>query len=363
MTRHRPHIVTRDPAQVRVALVYKNTQTNRDVSHVGLGVTALLTQRTLLAAGYHAETWAVDSPAELAGRLAAAQDAAARTGGHPVSHVVIAAPWIATPELQRLLAAHPDVQWVVECHSNFGFLMADPAGARLMREASALDAGSHNFRAAGNCRKFCDAWSVGYGSRMLLLPNLYDVSTIHHVGQRMPWHPGHTLRVGVFGAVRPLKNHTTAVAAAIQLAAELHNDVEIHVSAGRVEGGGVALDAVAQLTANVPGVRLVPSGWRSWPEFRRLLGTMHVLLQPSFTESFNVVTADGIASGVASAVSDAIDWVPRDWMAGADDAGDVARVARRLLHDAHAVSAGQAALRRYVADGLACWERYLTGAA
>ena len=51
---------------------------------------------------------------------------------------------------------------------------------------------------------------------------------------------------------------------------------------------------------------------------------MHVLLQPSFTESFNVVTADGIAEGVPSVVSDAIDWVPRRWMAKADDPRDVA---------------------------------------
>ncbi len=361
--RHQPQHVTGARDQVRIALVYKNTQTNRNVSHVGLGVTSLLTQRTLLAAGYHAETWAVDTPAELHGRLAVTQATAASRGQHPVSHVIIAAPWIATTELQKLIAVHHDVQWVVECHSNFGFLQADPAGARLMREAASLDAGSHNFRVAGNCSRFVNAWATGYGGRMLLLPNLYDVSTIVPVGQRLPWSPGHTLRVGVFGAVRPLKNHTTAVAAAIQLAAELRNDVEVHVSAGRVEGGGVMLDAVGQLAAGVPGVRLVPSGWRSWPDFRQLIGTMHVLLQPSFTESFNVVSADGVASGVASAVGEAIDWVPRDWKADADDAGDVARVARRLLHDAHAVTAGQTALRKYVADGLVCWERYLTGVA
>jgi len=361
--RHRPQHVTGSREQVRAVLAYKNTQINRNVSHVGLGVTAQLTQKTLLAAGYHAETWAVDSAPELELRLAAAQMTAARAGAHPVSHVVIAAPWIEAVQLQGMIARHPDVQWVVECHSNFGFLQADPAGARLMRDAATLDAGSHNFRVAGNCRKFCDTWAAAYGGRMMLLPNLYDVSTIVPVGQRQPWQPGHTLRVGLFGAVRPLKNHTTAVAAALRLAADLRNDVEIHISEGRVESGGVALDAVAQLAANVPGARLVPSGWRSWPEFRRLVGTMHVLLQPSFTESFNVVTADGIASGVASVVGDAIDWVPRDWVACADDAGDVARVARRLLHDAHAVAAGQAALRAYVADGLRHWASYLTGGA
>ena len=58
---------------------------------------------------------------------------------------------------------------------------------------------------------------------------------------------------------------------------------------------------------------------------------MHVLLQPSFTESFNVVTADGIAEGVPTVTSEAIDWVPSTWQADPDDAGDVACVAEYLL--------------------------------
>jgi hypothetical protein len=38
------------------------------------------------------------------------------------------------------------------------------------------------------------------------------------------------------------------------------------------------------------------------------MGTdVHLLLQPSFTQSFNVVTADGVHQGVPSVVSDAID--------------------------------------------------------
>jgi hypothetical protein len=73
----------------------------------------------------------------------------------------------------------------------------------------------------------------------------------------------------------------------------------------------------------------------------------------------NLVTADGVAEGVASAVSEAIDWVPRDWQANADDVNDIARTARRLLLDHHAVEDGQIALRRYVTQGARSWERYL----
>jgi hypothetical protein len=58
------------------------------------------------------------------------------------------------------------------------------------------------------------------------------------------------------------------------------------------------LGAVKELIADLPGVKLVLNGWQSWPRFRKIVGHMHLLLQPSYTESFNMVTADGVVEGV-----------------------------------------------------------------
>lgn len=85
---------------------------------------------------------------------------------------------------------------------------------------------------------------------------------------------------------------------------------------------------------------------------------MHLLLQPSYTESFNMVTADGVAKGVPSVVSDAIDWVPAYWRADVDDVCDIARVARHLLFDAQAPIDGLKALNRYVKRGLYAYREY-----
>ncbi len=74
-----------------------------------------------------------------------------------------------------------------------------------------------------------------------------------------------------------------------------------------------------------------------------------------------MVVADGVAEGVASVVSEAIDWAPSDWQANVDDVGDVARVARRLLHDHQAVQDGQDALKQYVKTGSQAWECHLRG--
>ena len=95
------------------------------------------------------------------------------------------------------------------------------------------------------------------------------------------------------------------------------------------------------------------------PSFRRLLRTVDLVFQVSYTETFNVVTADAIAEGVPVVASDAIDWVPRWWQARADEPLDVARVAERLLRDPDAPRHGRAALKAYVDGGLVDWRRFL----
>ena len=116
--------------------------------------------------------------------------------------------------------------------------------------------------------------------------------------------------------------------------------------------------AVKEMVAGLPNVKLVLKGWQSWPAFRKTVAHMHLLLQPSYTESFNMVTADGAAEGVASVVSEAIDWAPADWKADVDDVLNIARVGRRLLCDTTAADDGVRALEDYVAHGIVSYRHY-----
>jgi hypothetical protein len=86
---------------------------------------------------------------------------------------------------------------------------------------------------------------------------------------------------------------------------------------------------------------------------------MNLMMQPSFTESFNGVTADGIAEGVPSVVSPAIDWVPKNWMANPDDAVEIAAVGKRLIRDRNAARDGYRALASHNAASVEAWRRYL----
>ena len=115
------------------------------------------------------------------------------------------------------------------------------------------------------------------------------------------------------------------------------------------------MDAVKEMLQGVPGIQLKILNWNSWSQFRDTIRRMHLLIQVSYTESFNMVTADGIAEGVPSVVSEAIDWVPRDWVAHFDSADQVARVGRRLIYDRYAAEEGFRALETHNNESYGAW--------
>ena len=340
------------PGNSRVILAYKNFAANRAVSHIGLGVTAMTTAKSLRSAGVPTDVWAITSSQDLSNQLKAVASTA------PASHVVVSAPWIPTPELANLTAAHPETRFAVTCHSNLGFLQADPGAMRLVREGLELQRSTWNFHVAANNQRLCNWVKDTYGSWCTYIPNLYYLDTLS--GQDRAPFTGGTLRIGAFGATRPLKNFLTAAGAALEISSRMRSDLEFWMSSGRNEGAGPLVNAIQQMMAGLPHVRIVENGWQTWPQFRQTVRHMHLLLQPSYTETFNVVTADGIAEGVPSVVSHAIEWAPEKWKAQVDDVHQIATVGVNLLKDKRAARRGLKALRQYNQRAMAHWREFLT---
>src|SRR5665213_478625 len=91
---------------MQVVLAYKNFAANRAISHIGLGVTALNTAKSLRAAGMNADVWAITSATDLRTRLRSAE----------ASHVVVSAPWIPTVELAQMCAEFTETQFLSLIH-------------------------------------------------------------------------------------------------------------------------------------------------------------------------------------------------------------------------------------------------------
>lgn len=354
----RPHSLSPTRETVRVVFAYKNFAAHKGISHIGLGVSCAMKARVLWQHGFHTDVWPIVTPADIEAKIREDQNNgnfSARAHA-PLSHVVIAAPWIPAIELFRLLTAYPTITFVVICHSDVGFLQADPGAVQRLREMSGLVHSVHNFVLAGNNARFVRWAKTAFTHQFKFLPNLYDLDTFVHPNQR-PAGRDRTIRIGCYGAARPLKNMITAAGAALQIATQRRMDVEFHVSTGREEGGH-NIKPVEEMLNN-PRTKLVKDNWTIWPEFVKKVGTMDLLMQPSYTESFNMVTADGVSQGVPSAVSETIDWVPPNWIARADDTFDLAKTGMALLDDTHAGVEGQDALRSYVQTGTGIWSDFL----
>jgi hypothetical protein len=265
--------------------------------------------------------------------------------------------WLPTLDLGKLVTRYPAIEFAVNIHSNVGFLQADSNGVHLLGQYVHLQKELLNFRVSGNSQEFVDWLTECYSVEAEYLPNLYNLDST--TMQNRPLYNGGTIRIGAFGACRPLKNFMTAAGAAIAISKELRVPVEFIMNGGRPDGGSSIEKAIQALIAAQPNVTLKVLNWAAWPSFCDVIEGLHLMMQVSYTESFNMVTADGISKGVPSVVSEAIDWVPRRWIALSDDSLDVARVGRSLITDPHAIVDGVNALERWNQTGFYQWLGFL----
>jgi len=359
-----PHDVAPSLVSARVILAIKNFAAIQGVCHIGLGVTATNTLKVLRRAGVQTETWSLDSSAGKGGEvkmLWAKLQAAERVGGRPITHVIVSAPsWILPINFYHLAIAYPDITFVQLNHSGCAYLSIDKNGIKNIREVAGYQEMMHNIRVAANNERVAKFISGSFGVEALLLPNLYDTTSF--VQPFTPQKIGNTLRLGSFGASRPWKNQLCAAEAAVMIGKAMGYNVELYVNSKRPDGGERMIESRAELYANLPHAQIVEVPWASWPQFRDITANMHLLIQPSFDETFNVCTADGIAEGVPSVTTSSLEWTPTAWWAAAEDPSSIMRVAMGLLHNPlHAVEEGRTALKKYVALAQHRWSDFLLG--
>lgn len=343
--------------QVRVHFFYKFASlTNR---YLGLAEVNVQNQKVLNRLGVDAQNFGVTKETEIRDHLVEYQKA----GTKPITHIVICAPWVTTDFLVQLIQEFPKVQFTVNCHSNFAFLMVDTLGIRHLKEQLGLQASSSNFNVAGNSEKFCTSLKKAYGHDVTLLPNLYCLQSSK---SPQPIHKdiGGVLRIGAFGATRIQKNLPSAAAAALIIGRQLKKDVEFYITSGSDDKsviGMLIVGAIWEMYENVPTAKFMKKPWTKWSDFRTNIGSMHLVMQPSYTESFNYVAADAVAEGICCVGSTAINWLPDSWKADPDDAEDIAKVGLNLLHNPHSPTDGMNALKEHVSQAIVYWHEWLTG--
>lgn len=336
---------------MKILIVFKDPSTDSpNACHQGLGITALNLAMSLCEMRLDATALPVANGEYLWQKLAGAWS--------DYTHVILSAPFIDAAYLGKLFAQFPAKRFALVYHSNLGFLTQDRFAGVSIPQYIALEKQCRNFTVAANSAELSDAIQQATGLPFTHLPNLYHLpAKVQRT--RASWTNGMTLNIGLFGAARMLKNWLTAGAAAMIMSRGLNASVRLHVSSGRDEGSSATRSVLDALLTLNPKVQLVAVPWLNHDDFRRYLYGMDLLLQPSFTETFNNVTADGCSCGVPSVVSEAIDWVPANWIAKADSAVQVAAVGCALLRDRKAVDKGWKALDQYNRKACQQWSNWL----
>lgn len=351
----RPHPVAPDLSSVRLVFIIHRNEPSLPGSEAGLGITVNCDAKVLRQHGVDAQSWSIQTFEQLSQRLENEEFRSRR----PITHVIVSTPnFILPTQFAELAQRWPDIEFVMLSHTGLAYLAIDNHGPERIRELLHLQRATHNFKVAGNNPRF--EWFGIYGVRPLILPNLYDttsfVDPVHHRRNHDP------LRIGSFGENRPWKNQEIAAMAALSVARKLNVNLELYVNADRWKQTWGFSQARQELFDGLPWAKLIKIEWAAWSKFRQIVSTMDLLISPSFDETFNVITSDGIAEGVPSVVGNCIEWAPRPWQTTEPfDPESVAAIGLSLLHcRAAAVHDGRKALIEYVDFGVHRWLRYLT---
>ncbi len=222
--------------------------------------------------------------------------------------VVIEAYWVVPEKFEVLNKLHPGVKWIVRCHSNIPFFANEGITVEwtvdYLSKYKNVWVATNNKEALRAVRLLAKS-NVGSPERTIYFPNFYDFP----VNPSFPPKDPRVLNIGCFGAIRPLKNHLNQAVAALEYADG--KEFNFHINTGRIEGKGEPiLKNLRALFEGSANGRLVEHEWLTHEEFLPLMGSMDVHMQVSYSETFNLVTADAIAMGVPVVVSDQIGWVP-----------------------------------------------------
>lgn len=237
--------------------------------------------------------------------------------------VVIDALWVVPEKFKILKKLHPRVEWIVRIHSEVPFLANEGVAFEWLPKYHA-----EQVNIAVNSRQAKEQLEAALGFCVLCLPNLYPIKEPDFKQPNMD----RIIKIGCFGAIRPLKNQLLQAVAAIKFADDNGYLLEFHINGDRVErGGDEILKNIRSLFKYTQHTKLVEHPWYPHKEFLKVMKTMDASMCVSFTETFCIVAADTVSSGVPLVGSSAIPWIGSISKTSLTNVSDMVCTLRKVL--------------------------------
>ena len=221
---------------------------------------------------------------------------------HKPDVVIIEALWVVPSKFEILKKLHPNITWIIRLHSELPFLANEGIAIEWLKEYVKYD----NVLIGSNSNFLIDALSPYLGTNIIYLPNYYKVTGKKPIIRE---NQHGVINVGIFGAIRPMKNSLTQAVAAINYANANNLKLRLHINSARVEQKGE--NVLKNLRALFVDTRheLIEHGWLKHQDFVKLVGTMDICLQVSISETYNIVAADVVNQRVPVVTTDEIPFV------------------------------------------------------
>ncbi len=243
------------------------------------------------------------------------------------THVFIEALWVVPEKFDILIPLHPTVQWYVRLHSNIPFLANEGMAIEWLQRYNILQKRCDHFKIAANSEEMVFELKSGINADVVYSPNIYQphkTDEMSHWGIPKDKDPN-IFDVASFGAIRPLKNQLMQAVAAIAFAEKLNKPLRFHINYSRIENNGENVHKNLQALFKNTNNELVEHDWMPHEDFMKLILSMDLGLQVSFTETFNIVCSDFVHLNIPIVGSPEIKWLNPLYQANPTDLKSIIR--------------------------------------
>ena len=242
-------------------------------------------------------------------------------------YVFIQAIWIPPYKMTELLNIHRHKRrkWIIRIHSKTPFIANEGCAFDWIIKYSQIIKNNKNFILSPNSLEFNNVLTE-LNIPNVYLPNIYSFKEEEDFDIVDNYNDKTHIDVGSFGAIRPMKNQLIQAIAALKFSKIMEKPIRFHINYSRLEQNGINVykNIKSIYDREYPINHLIEHEWLTHPEFLHVVKQMEICTQVSFSETFNLTTADAVSQGVPIVVSPEIEWMPEHAMANPNSVDDIA---------------------------------------
>ena len=235
--------------------------------------------------------------------------------------IILEAIWVTPEKIEEILKLHRSKVFIIRIHSKISFLSYEGNSIEWLKKFSNLSR-RYNLEISSNDKSTTDILSKLLDINVLYLPNIYSIDNEvsflnvveedikeYFIVEKKRDYKDKIVNIGCFGSIRPLKNVLTQAIAAIEFSNKRFLKLNFHVNSKTEQLGDRILKNLRNLFKD-SGHSLVEHKWYDYSDFIKVIQKMDYGMQVSFSETFNIVSADFVSNDIPIVVSKEIKYLP-----------------------------------------------------